>query len=411
MNNIVDAVHRKQAAAYYGDQQVDKYGYSHLPNAADADGSDLLVLMHPQAHADDGHLARVVPQELPPPPKLVVPSKTASYSYSHSAHERYYSHAPSSSAMANLNAAISAVLGGTPTAHVDVERVKEERFAANGVKKFRGVTRHKRTLRFEAHIWESKKQIYLGGFESELLAARSHDVMALKCKGLDWGALNFDKADYEQVIEVLDKVEKEDIIFTLRDFSKLFGDAEGGHGSRSGTSAQSHVTKGGHASNLKPALKIRKQTDHHGGAHHHGKGNGNPLPRTPSTPYQGSPFNSTGSGAAPITPKDKTLDGINVDRINGADPAKMSNKLGSIGGNAALFDPAFQPVDDGLCSHGNVFLPDTSNAQESSDPFSMIFDILDDSPAEDSGGGSGVGGGERLVSDDILDNAWQWSHC
>jgi len=37
--------------------------------------------------------------------------------------------------------------------------------------------------------------------------------------------------------------------------------------------------------------------------------------------------------------------------------------------------------------------------------------IFDDSPAEDSGGGSGVGGGERLMSGDILDNAWQWSHC
>ena len=37
-----------------------------------------------------------------------------------------------------------------------------------------GVTKHKRTQRFEAHIWETKKQIYLGGFDSEELAAKSH---------------------------------------------------------------------------------------------------------------------------------------------------------------------------------------------------------------------------------------------
>ena len=89
---------------------------------------------------------------------------------------------PTSSAVASLRTAIEAVLGNTPVVADEVERVKETRFEANGVKKFRGVTRHKRTLRFEAHIWESKKQIYLGGFESELLAARSHDIMALKCK-------------------------------------------------------------------------------------------------------------------------------------------------------------------------------------------------------------------------------------
>lgn len=47
----------------------------------------------------------------------------------------------------------------------------------NGMpKKFRGVTKHKRTQRYEAHIWESKKQIYLGGFDSEVLAARSHGM-------------------------------------------------------------------------------------------------------------------------------------------------------------------------------------------------------------------------------------------
>ena len=96
-------------------------------------------------------------------------------------------------------------------------------------KKFRGVTKHKRTQRYEAHIWESKKQIYLGGFESELLAARSHDVMALKCKGLEWDALNFDRADYDDVIQYLDDVHKDDIIYCLRNYSKSFGHSAGAH--------------------------------------------------------------------------------------------------------------------------------------------------------------------------------------
>ena len=32
---------------------------------------------------------------------------------------------------------------------------------------FKGVTLHCRTNRFESHIWEEGKQIYLGGFASE----------------------------------------------------------------------------------------------------------------------------------------------------------------------------------------------------------------------------------------------------
>ena len=33
--------------------------------------------------------------------------------------------------------------------------------------RFRGVTHHCRTQRWEAHIWEAGKQIYLGGFSGE----------------------------------------------------------------------------------------------------------------------------------------------------------------------------------------------------------------------------------------------------
>jgi AP2 domain len=33
--------------------------------------------------------------------------------------------------------------------------------------KYRGVTHHCRTGRFESHIWDSGKQVYLGGFDTE----------------------------------------------------------------------------------------------------------------------------------------------------------------------------------------------------------------------------------------------------
>ena len=87
-------------------------------------------------------------------------------------------------------------------------------------KKFRGVTKHKRTQRYEAHIWECKKQIYLGGFDSEYLAARSHDIMALRCKGADCETLNFPREDYDNLVHLLPMLNKEDLIAILRNYSK-----------------------------------------------------------------------------------------------------------------------------------------------------------------------------------------------
>ena len=61
---------------------------------------------------------------------------------------------------------------------------------------YRGVTRHRWTGRYEAHLWDSScqrenktgkgrtkgKQVYLGGYESELVAARAYDrVRASTC--------------------------------------------------------------------------------------------------------------------------------------------------------------------------------------------------------------------------------------
>lgn len=46
----------------------------------------------------------------------------------------------------------------------------------------RGVTRHTRTGRFDAHLWCDGRQWYLGAFTSELLAGAAYDVAALKMR-------------------------------------------------------------------------------------------------------------------------------------------------------------------------------------------------------------------------------------
>jgi hypothetical protein len=41
----------------------------------------------------------------------------------------------------------------------------------------------RRTGKWEAHVWHSKKQVYLGGFDWEEHAAKAHDIMTLKVRG------------------------------------------------------------------------------------------------------------------------------------------------------------------------------------------------------------------------------------
>ena len=63
-----------------------------------------------------------------------------------------------------------------------------------------------RTGRFEAHIWQEGKQIYLGGFDAEEQAALAYDLAALKFRGLD-AQTNYDKSTYEQEMLQFNEVE------------------------------------------------------------------------------------------------------------------------------------------------------------------------------------------------------------
>lgn len=62
-----------------------------------------------------------------------------------------------------------------------------------------------RTGRYEAHIWQEGKQIYLGGFDAEEQAALAYDLAALKFRGAD-AQTNYDKSTYEQEMLHFDEV-------------------------------------------------------------------------------------------------------------------------------------------------------------------------------------------------------------
>ncbi|XP_022946897.1 ethylene-responsive transcription factor WRI1-like [Cucurbita moschata] len=97
--------------------------------------------------------------------------------------------------------------------------------------RFRGVSRHRWTGRFEAHLWDKGswnptqrkkgKQVYLGAYDEEESAARAYDLAALKY----WGTstfTNFSASDYENEIKIMKNVTKEEYLASLRRRSSGF---------------------------------------------------------------------------------------------------------------------------------------------------------------------------------------------
>ncbi|CAA3032430.1 AP2-like ethylene-responsive transcription factor At1g16060 [Olea europaea subsp. europaea] len=94
--------------------------------------------------------------------------------------------------------------------------------------KFRGVSKHRLTGRYEAHLWDKlswnvtqKKKGKQGAYDDEEAAARAYDLAALKY----WGTstfTNFPISDYEKELEFMQTVTKEEYLASLRRKSSGF---------------------------------------------------------------------------------------------------------------------------------------------------------------------------------------------
>ena len=98
---------------------------------------------------------------------------------------------------------------------------------------YRGVTKHKRSGRWEAHIWvkETGKQMYLGGYEKEEHAAEAYDVAAMKCKGAKGARkvkLNFPASKYSELDSFMQSVGLEELVMAIRRQSQGFARGSSG---------------------------------------------------------------------------------------------------------------------------------------------------------------------------------------
>jgi len=96
---------------------------------------------------------------------------------------------------------------------------------------YRGVTRHRWTGRYEAHLWDNScrregqtrkgRQVYLGGYDKEEKAARAYDLAALKY----WGpttTTNFPISNYEKELEEMKNMTRQEYVASLRRKSSGF---------------------------------------------------------------------------------------------------------------------------------------------------------------------------------------------
>ncbi|KAK7355322.1 hypothetical protein VNO80_14576 [Phaseolus coccineus] len=80
---------------------------------------------------------------------------------------------------------------------------------------YRGVTFYRRTGRWESHIWDCGKQVYLGGFDTAQAAASAYDRAAIKFRGVD-ADINFSLRDYEEDLKQMRALSKEEFVLVLR---------------------------------------------------------------------------------------------------------------------------------------------------------------------------------------------------
>ncbi|KAL4591965.1 hypothetical protein LXL04_004942 [Taraxacum kok-saghyz] len=86
---------------------------------------------------------------------------------------------------------------------------------------YRGVTFYRRTGRWESHIWDCGKQVYLGGFDTAHAAARAYDQAAIRFRGLN-ADINFTINHYQEDLKQMNNLTKEELVHVLRRQSSGF---------------------------------------------------------------------------------------------------------------------------------------------------------------------------------------------
>ncbi|KMT14712.1 hypothetical protein BVRB_4g074790 [Beta vulgaris subsp. vulgaris] len=140
--------------------------------------------------------------------------------------------------LSDTTAGICNNTASTITAIVDVQSSALESVPRKSIDTFgqrtsiyRGVTRHRWTGRYEAHLWDNScrregqtrkgRQVYLGGYDKEEKAARAYDLAALKY----WGTTtttNFPITDYEKEVEDMKHMTRQEYVASLRRKSSGF---------------------------------------------------------------------------------------------------------------------------------------------------------------------------------------------